>query len=99
MKLDIKKILSLLDPVILLFRKYKTMITFVVIVGIFGFIFFRIGQFNSIEPTEQQIDEKLQDVQRPRIDKSVIEKLEKLENQNIQVQTLFQQARENPFKE
>ena len=99
MKLDTKKLLNALQPALELLQKYRNILVIVLAVGVFGFIFYRIGYFNSLEPTESQIEEKLLTVQRPKIDKSVVEKLEMLEHQNIQVQSLFNQARENPFRE
>lgn len=99
MKLDPKIILAKLGPILEYIRKYKTILIIVTVVSIFGFIFYRIGYFNSSEPSEDAIEEKLKTSQRPKIDKAIVEKLENLESQNIQVQSLFNQARENPFKE
>lgn len=99
MKIDIKKILASLEPAKLLFNKYRNFIALIFVLVIFGFIFYRIGYFNNLEPSEQNIEEKIQTIQRPKIDTSIVEKLENLEQQNIPVQALFNQARENPFNE
>jgi Tfp pilus assembly protein PilO len=99
MKLDIKKFTTLIEPAKVAFTKYKTILIIVLLVGTFGFIFYRIGYLNQVEPSETAIEEQIRDTQRPRIDKAVIDKLQNLENQNIQVKSLFNQARENPFKE
>lgn len=99
MRQILQKILTALEPTILFLKKNQIFIAVLVILTVFGFIFYRIGYFNTLEPSEANIEEKLLTVKRPKIDKSVVEKLEKLENQNIQVQSLFNQARENPFKE
>ena len=52
-----------------------------------------------MEPTAAEIEEKLQTVQRPKIDQAVLDKIELLQGQNIEVRSLFDQARKNPFSE
>lgn len=99
MKLSIKELPKLLKPVKTYAEEYGTFLIIFAVLILFGFVFYRIGYFNNLEPSEASIDEKLLTVQRPKIDKSIVEKLENLEQQNIQVQALFNQARENPFRE
>ncbi len=99
MKPIIQKTITAVGPAIEFVKKYYVFISLVVVLTIFGFIFYRIGYFNTLEPSASDIEEKLLTVKRPKIDKAVVEKLENLEDQNIQVQSLFNQARENPFKE
>lgn len=99
MKLSLKELPKLLKPAKAFSEKYGTFMIVIGVLVLFGFVFYRIGYFNSIEPSEEKIEEKLLTVKRPKIDKAVVEKLENLEQQNIQVQSLFNQARENPFRE
>lgn len=99
MKLNLKELPKLLKPVKAFSEKYGTFLIISGVLILFGFVFYRIGYFNNLEPSEERIEEKLLTVQRPKIDKAVVEKLENLEQQNIQVQSLFNQARENPFRE
>lgn len=99
MKLDIKDIAAKIQPALQFVKHYATFIFVLVLLFIFGFFVFRINQFSRIEPTEDAVGEKLQTVQRPKIDQAVLEKIEQLKGQNIQVQSLFDQARSNPFSE
>lgn len=99
MKLKIQQLTKLTGPVKSIAEKYSTILIIFVVLTLFGFVFYRIGYFNTLEPSEASIEEKLLTVQRPKIDKTIVEKLEDLEAQNIQVQSLFNQARENPFRE
>lgn len=96
---NIKKVLKLVEPVKKLAVRYKFWLIFIITIGLIGFVFYRINYFNSIIPSEEAVTEKIKTLQRPRIDKTIIEKLENLEHDNIQVQSLFNQARENPFAE
>ena len=99
MKLDFKDLPAKFRPVLDFLRHYVKFIFIVSTLIVFGFFVFRINQFSNTEPTESSIEEKLQTVQRPKVDQSVLGKIEQLESQNIQVQSLFDQARNNPFSE
>lgn len=99
MKIDIKKITSKLGNVFQKIRKYSVFVFFVVILLIFSFLVFRINILARTEPSEDAVNEKLQTIKRPKIDQDSIDKLQALQDNSVEVQTLFQQARENPFHE
>lgn len=99
MKFDSKNIISKLEPVSIFAKKYTAFILTIVMLIIVGFLVFRINQYSSSKPSEDAVSEKLKTVQRPRIDKAVLDKIENLQDQNVQVQSLFEQARNNPFSE
>lgn len=99
MKLDLKSLLAKLNKALEFIKRYIVFIFIVIMLMIFGFFVFRINQFSRTEPTEEAVNEKLQTVQRPKIDKSVLDKIQQLQDQNIQVHSLFEQARNNPFNE
>ncbi len=99
MKIDIKQLLKKIQPLVALLKRYTVFLYIMIVLIIFGLLVFRIRQYSNIEPSEDAIGEKLKTVQRPKIDKTVLEKIEQLKDQNIQVQSLFDQARNNPFSE
>lgn len=99
MKLDTKNLQSLAIKYIQLFKKYAVFIFVLVGLGIFGFLVFRIKTLVNREPSETAISEK-SDQNRPiNIDQSAVEKVQQLQSSNVEVQTLFEQARDNPFQE
>jgi hypothetical protein len=99
MNIDLKTLLSKLKPAIAFLRRYTALIAIAIFVGMYGFLILRINQFTAAEPGDDAVTEKLQGVQRPKVDQSIVDKMHQLEDQNIQVQTLFKQARDNPFTE
>lgn len=99
MNLDFKDLPAKLRPALEFLKRYVKFIFIVSVLIVFGFFVFRINQFSNTEPTMTAVEEKLQTVRRPKIDKDVLSKIEQLQNQNIQVQSLFDQARNNPFSE
>jgi hypothetical protein len=97
--LDLKSMPAQLLKVAHKLRRYAVFIFILTILGIFGFLVFRINTLTNAEPTEEALEEQLSTVKRPRLDQSVADKLELLEDTNVEVQTLFNQARDNPFNE
>lgn len=99
MKLDFKNLPEKLTPVIGFLKRYAVFISILVVLSIATFFVLRINQYSRMEPTDQAIEDKLQTVQRPKVDQTVLNKIQQLQDQNVQVQTLFDQARDNPFNE
>lgn len=99
MNIELKDLPRKLMPLLDTARKYLKIGYFVFMLLVFSFLVFQINRFASVEPNEDQVDEKLQTVQRPHIDQSSIDKIQQLQDQNVQVQSLFQDARDNPFSE
>ncbi len=99
MKLNLKDVVAKIQPIIQFVKRYSVFIVLIVTLAIVGFFIFRINQYSSSEPSDSDVSEKLKTVQRPKIDKAILDKIDQLEGQNIQVQSLFDQARKNPFSE
>lgn len=99
MNLDIKDITAKLQPLIAIVKRYVTFIFIIGLLFIAMFLVYRINQLNRLAPSEDAVTEKLQTVQRPRLEPDVLEKIEQLKDQNVEVQSLFDQARNNPFSE
>jgi hypothetical protein len=41
----------------------------------------------------------LNTVQRPQIDERTVDRIQQLEDRNVEIRSLFEQARDNPFSE
>ncbi len=99
MSINFKTIITKFQIFLSFLKKYVVFIYVVMVLLIFSFFVFRINQISSLEPTDQAVKEKLQYVQRPKIDQTVIDKIEQLKSQNVEVRSLFDKARNNPFNE
>jgi hypothetical protein len=97
--LKLKELLQKLLPLMGFFKKYIVLIFILGLVGIYGFLVFRINTLNNVEPSEDAVSDQLQTVTRPKIDKASVDKIQQLQGQNVEVKTLFDQARNNPFSE
>lgn len=94
--ISITKKLSALEHKLL---RYLVFVFALVFLIIYSFLVFRINSLSSLEPTEDQVTEKLQSTGRPKIDQSVINQIQQLQDNSVEVKTLFQEARNNPFHE
>ncbi|MCA9333020.1 hypothetical protein KDA00_04055 [Candidatus Saccharibacteria bacterium] len=99
MNFEVKDIPKKITPIIEKYKKYNVIAFIVCVAIVFGFLVFKINQYTQIEPSEDAIAEELNTVTRPKIDEKAIEKIQQLEDQNIEVKSLFEQARDNPFSE
>lgn len=80
-------------------KRYVVLLFFLVLCGIYGFLAYRINGLTNADPTDAAVAEKLNSVTRPRIDQNSIDKMRELEETNVKVETLFKDARKNPFNE
>lgn len=80
-------------------RKYAGLIFVLFLLAIYGFLSMRIMQLTQAEPDPTAVAAELKTVGVPAVDEEVVEKLEKLKDNSVSVQTLFDEARSNPFQE
>lgn len=99
MNLEVKDITAKLGPALQGMKRYIVFAFILLVLVVYGSLVFYINTLAAQEPDEDAVTERLKTVQRPRIDEESLQKILQLEGQNIQVQTLFQEARDNPFTE
>jgi hypothetical protein len=99
MNFEVKDIPEKIGPLLAKARQYAVLIFFVAIIAAYGFLIFQIDRLARMEPSQDEITERMRTSQRLRIDESAIRRLQLLEDQNVEVQTIFKQARDNPFSE
>ena len=80
-------------------KRYAVFIVILIFLGVYVFEVNRIGHLIQDEPSQSAIDDKLKPVSQLKIDQNAIQQINDLETQNIQVKSLFDQARDNPFSE
>jgi len=72
-------------------------------IGAFGllysYIIIQVSAMANKTPDETVVTQQIQAVPHPKINKETAKKIEGLEDQNVNVQAIFKEARENPFSE
>jgi hypothetical protein len=78
--------------------KYKAYIAGLLLLLIYGYLFWHITSLNSAQPSQSSITQQANPLATARIDQQVVNQLQSLSNNNVNVQTLFDQSRNNPFQ-
>lgn len=94
-----KNILPILQKALPLLQRYAVILCFIAIAGAYGYIVVNASKQASLEPSETDINEQFQGASRPRLDPAIADRLQQLEAQNIEIQAIFNEARNNPFSE
>ena len=78
-------------------QRYASIIFIVSVLGIYSMLIWQIGTLSRTEPSETEVSEQLKTV--TQINQESIDKIQQLRDQNVRVQSLFKEARDNPFQE
>ena len=76
---------------------YRVFIFFLVAAGLYGYILWRINTLSNQPPSQGDVAAKT--APQPHIDPDTLEKIQSLQDNSVNVQTLFDSARQNPFHE
>ncbi|MEO7364632.1 MAG: hypothetical protein ABIV43_03985 [Candidatus Saccharimonadales bacterium] len=79
-------------------KHYSFIIFLVVVASIYGFIMFRITTLSNIHPSEEAISSQVNAAKIPKIDERVVAQLKSLQDNSVNVKSLFDQTRSNPFQ-
>ena len=80
-------------------RRYSFVAFLLVVVSIYGFVLLRITSLSNIEPSDDAVSSQVNAASIPKIDQSVVNQLKSLQDNSVNVQSLFEQARTSPFQE
>ena len=79
--------------------RYRTFVFFLTASALYAFIIWRINVLAVSTPTEAEVQTATTQQSVPSIKPSVVNKINSLKDNNVNVQTLFEQSRNNPFIE
>jgi hypothetical protein len=96
--LSLKQLQQSLRRTVKVLSRYSAILFFLLISSVYGFVIFRINTFVSAQPSQSDIDAQSTTTTIPRVDPKIAEQLQSLEDNSVNVQTLFDQARNNPFQ-
>lgn len=99
MKLSADSLFTSIRPYLQYLQRYKVFLFTVVVLVVYGVLVHHIGELIQNEPSQTQIDSKLAPVNKLTVDQDAIKRITDLEQQNVEIKTLFNQARQNPFTE
>lgn len=91
---------NLLPQVSKFTQKYLKHLAFgsiIVVLAVYIFVVFKIGSLSKAEPQPGQGDSSAKLI--PRVNQKAVDQIQSLEENNTQIHSLFEQARNNPFSE
>ena len=99
MKFDITATTQKFLPLLTFIKRYAVFIFIVGLLCVYVYLVHHIGQLIQNEPVQTSSDSAVKPVSRLKIDKEAVKVITDLEAQNVEVKSLFEQARQNPFTE
>ncbi len=97
--IDLKSVLKTAKTWFGVLNKYRSFIFFILLTTLYGFIVWRINVLSTAPPSTADVTDAKQNVTLPKIPQSTVDKLQGLQDNSVRVQTLFNEARQNPFQE
>jgi len=97
--LSLKELGPQLVAVLNKLNRYAGMLILLLVAGVYGFVLFRINELSNVQPSESDVSAQAASASIPKIDPHVVRQLEAMKDNSVNVQTLFDQARGNPFSE
>jgi hypothetical protein len=99
MNKDLKDLKPLLINLLHWFKRYGLMIGLIIVSLMYAGLIIQINLLNRRQPTDEQVNEKLEKIVQPSINEDTVNKLKDLEENSKEVKSLFKNARNNPFQE
>lgn len=78
-------------------KKYSYTAFLLFIVLLYSFVLLKINGYQNTEPSENDISSQIQAARIPHIDDGLVQQIKSLQDNSVSVQTLFNEARNNPF--
>lgn len=97
--LNIGGIRNGLNLVLAKIKPYRVMIALLVVAIIYASLLMRITALTSVEPSENDVAAQTNPRIGTQIDENAVNQLKKLRDNNVNVQSLFDRERQNPFLE
>jgi hypothetical protein len=97
-KAQLQKFVGRAHELLPLARRYALAGFIIFVALVYGIVLLRLNSLNNQQPTEDQVTSQVKAARIPHIDQSVVQQLQSLQDHSVGVQTLFDQARNNPFQ-
>jgi hypothetical protein len=97
-KFNVKSLFAKGDRGLETVRRFSFVLFISFVALLYGFVLLRINSLSNAQPSNNSVTSQVQAAQVPHIEESVVKHLESLHNNSVNVQTLFNEARSNPFQ-
>jgi Ca2+/Na+ antiporter len=98
-KLDAKVLTELMSSSLQQLRRYTVAFFLLLLVAVYGFVLFKVNQLIGQQPDDAAVSSQIKASATPHIDAATVTQMQALQDNSVRVQSLFDQARSNPFQE
>ncbi|SRR5690554_4946691 len=99
MKLDKAYLLDKIALLAVFIKRFRFILVFVAFSVMYAYVLMQVNAISSRVPSEKQITDKTTAAPRTKIDPEMAKQITSLEEESIDIKTLFNEARKNPFAE
>lgn len=98
-KIDFKTLRPKLKKVLRVVNKHATFVAILLTLLAYVFVVWRISHLATADPSPDAQSAATASTSIPKVDKKAIQQIQSLAQNNTEVQSLFENARNNPFQE
>jgi len=99
MKINNDQLLDKVTRLMSFIKRFRFMFAFAIFSLMYGYLIVQMNNISSREPNESQISSQTSSAPQTKIDPKLADKITSLEEENIEIKTIFNEARKNPFSE
>jgi predicted negative regulator of RcsB-dependent stress response len=96
---DLKQVMPKIKSFWTKISKHLPFILIIAALFVFLFVVWRIKSYAIAEPSDEAVNTAEMSTKVPKIDQKAISQIQSLEDNSPEVHSLFNQARNNPFRE
>lgn len=97
--LSLKSFKPALTGVVRSVRKFVAVLVFLLFMAIYGYTVIQINSLSNPDVDQSAVTSEIKALPTPRMDEAAAQKLESLEDNNVNVQSLFDKSRTDPFSD
>lgn len=97
--LSLAALKPMLASLLKLLRRYSSVLIFLLFMGVYGYMLLQINTLSNPQVGIDEVTNEVKALPTPRMDEEAAKKLQALKDNSVNVQTLFDQGRTNPFEE
>lgn len=79
-------------------KRYSIVFFLIFVAILYGMVLLHINSLNTQQPSDQAVSSQVKAANVPHIDQSIVQQIQSLQDNSVSVQSLFDQARNNPFQ-
>lgn len=99
MNIDNQTIIEKLSAVRQVLARFAPVLLIIIVVSVYSGLILYVNNLTIVAVDDDEVIEMLEITTRPQIDQQAVNAIEALQDQNIQIESLFEEARDNPFAE